>query len=104
MVSRPAVARSRSRLSATFARASASRHTRNRLSALLRKRLTTVSWAHACGTSIQRKNTDESVLDIDEHPTTGEDGERAGSLQQRDLQRAEQVPFQVRHARHDLHE
>src|SRR5438477_7575748 len=104
IVSRPAVARSRSRLSATFAMANASRHARNRLSARPCKRITTVSWAHACGTSIQRKSTDASVLDIDEHPTTGEDGQRAWSLQQHDLERAEQVPFQVRHARNDLHE
>src|SRR5438309_9255430 len=71
--------------------ACASRHARNRLSARPCKRITTVSWAHACGTSIQRKSTDASVLDIDQHPTTGEHGERAGSLQQHDLERAEQV-------------
>src|SRR4029077_5859315 len=104
IVSRPAVARSRSRLSATFAMACASRHARNRLSALPCRRITTVSWAHARGTSIQRKSTDASVLDIDEHPTTGEHGERAGSLQQRDLERAEQVPFQVLPSRDDLDE
>src|SRR5258708_18198851 len=105
IVSRPALARSRSRLSTRSASALACRHSRTRLSARVRSRATTLSCADA-GTAqaASAASTSPPGLDIHEHPAAGEDGEWARPIEDRELQLAEQVKVEIRDAGEDLHQ
>src|SRR5438876_9837704 len=79
IVSEPAVARTRSRLSATSASRCASRQVLSRLSARLRSRAISESWLRTGDANSEAANNNRRTLDIDKHPPSREDGEWPGA-------------------------
>src|SRR5213078_1630529 len=104
IVSEPAVARTRSRLSATSASRCASRHVLSRLSARLRNRSSSESWPRSGDASSAAAHTTPRTLDIHQHPASREDGEWSGTDCQHSLRGAEYVDIDVGDAGYDLHE
>src|SRR6267154_637316 len=104
IVSEPAVARTRSRLSATSASRCASRHALSRLSARVRNRPISESWPWSGDASSAAANANPTTLDIDKHPASREDSEWPGTECQRSLRDAEQVEIDVGDAGEDLHQ
>src|SRR5258706_13133217 len=91
IVSEPAVARTRSRLSATSATRCASRQVLSRLSARLRSLATSESWLCSGAASNEAAETSARTLDIDKHPPPSKDGERPRAKKQHRLRGAEDV-------------
>src|SRR5207244_13310580 len=102
IVSVPPAARAWSRLSTMSARALARRHSRTRLSARACNRGT--SCPESDWTATAKSGSSKRPLHIDQHPATGEDGERSRPVENRHLQLSEQVEVDVRHTRDHLHQ
>src|SRR5256886_11810971 len=96
IVSRPASARTRSRLSIAFATAFARRHSRARLSARAWSRARLCPWSAAVPARLS-SDSHQQVLDIAEHPAAGEDRERPRPVEDDGLQPAGQIRLQLRH-------
>src|SRR2546427_10752981 len=100
IVSVPPAARAWSRLSTMSAKAFARRHSRARLSTRACNRGT--SCPESDWTATAKSESSKRPLHIDQHPASGEDGERPRPVENRHLQLPEHVEVDVRHARHDL--
>src|SRR5437764_4998369 len=102
IVSRPLVARSRSRLSARFAIVTACCQVRRRLSARIRNRSTSVSWPHSGDARMLSSIGSQNFLNIDEHPSPREHGERSETVKENDLNGGDQINSEIGDARDEL--